>query len=108
MNVKDSNDVFKITFSLSSEYLIRYIKDEIKRIIKNIIPLPNGRPIELTKNLSMKLANDGNPGIIPSIIKIIINELISKDETMPKVDIFLLFLKYIIKAKAGIVTKFNR
>ena len=83
-------------------------RDEIKRIIKNIIPLPNGRPIELTKNLSMKLASDGNPGIIPSIIKIIINELISKDEAMPKVDISLFFLKYIIKAKAGIVTKFNR
>ena len=45
----------------------------------------------------MKLANDGNPGIIPSIIKIIINELISKDETMPKVDIFLLFLNDLLK-----------
>ena len=36
--------------------------------MKNIIPDPKGNPKVFMNNLSIKLANEGNPGIIPSTI----------------------------------------
>ena len=68
-------------------------KIEIKTIVKNTIPDPNGKPKELTKNLSKKLARDGNPGIMPStIIPIIIKDVTNERKT-PNNDIVLDFLK---------------
>ena len=76
--------------------------------IKNTIPEPNGKPNEFTKSLSMKLAIDGKPGIIPSTIKPTIIKLRMREKDNPKKDNFFAFLKYIIKASAGIATRFRR
>ena len=67
-----------------------------------------GKPNEFTKSLSMKLAVDGKPGIMPSPLKPTMNRLRMSDKDNPKNDIFFVFLKYIIKASAGIATRFRR
>ena len=76
--------------------------------MKNIIPDPKGNPKVLMNNLSIKLANEGNPGIIPSTIIPTTNKPKISDELTPINEIFSAFLKYIINAKAGIATRFSK
>ena len=85
-----------------------FSEEEIKIIIKKIMPDPKGKPNEFTKSLSTKLAMEGSPGIIPSTIIPTTNNPNISDEVTPKKETFSDFLKYIINANAGIATKLRR
>ncbi len=76
--------------------------------IKKIMPDPKGRLSVFTNNLSIKLAIEGKPGIIPSTITPTTNNPRTSDEATPNNDIFSAFLKYIISASAGIATRLSR